>query len=143
MKRSLLDVNVLLALMDSDHHDHRLAREWFKEEVVAGWASCNITQNGFVRVISQPRYTNSVAPSRAIDMLAAACRHESHQFLPSDLSITDPAVERSRVLGSRQVTDVYLLALAVSSGCRLVTLDRSIPVQAVPAAGPDHLFLLA
>lgn len=52
--RALLDVNVLLALLDSDHVDHKRARAWITRQIEQGWASCAITQNGFVRVISQP-----------------------------------------------------------------------------------------
>src|SRR5262249_18097872 len=61
--RALLDINVLLALLDSDHVDHQLARDWINAEIQHGWASCAITQNGFVRIISQPRYPSPVPPS--------------------------------------------------------------------------------
>jgi predicted nucleic acid-binding protein len=46
------------------------------------------------------------------------------------------------LLGSRQVTDVYLLVLAVRHGGRLVTFDRSVPLKAVGSAGPEHLVML-
>ena len=59
MSRALLDVNVLLALLDSDHVDHGRAGEWLDAELDTGWASCSITENGFVRTISQP---NTPAP---------------------------------------------------------------------------------
>src|SRR5262249_31680377 len=62
-RRALLDINVLLALLDSDHVDHQLARDWINAEIQYGWASCAITQNGFVRIISQPRYPSPVPPS--------------------------------------------------------------------------------
>lgn len=54
--RALLDINVLLALLDADHLDHQRAQEWISEEIQHGWASCALTQNGFVRIISQPKY---------------------------------------------------------------------------------------
>ncbi len=141
--RALLDVNVLLALLDSDHVDHRAARVWLEREIRKGWASCALTQNGFVRVISQPRYPSPVSPAAAIDRLARATRTEHHQFWPCDLALLDEArIDRSRIHGSRQVSDVYLLALAVSHDARFVTFDRSIPLSAVAGAGPRHLVAL-
>ena len=65
MKQALLDVNVLLALLDSDHIDHDRAHEWLGAEIGSGWASCPITENGFVRVISQPRFPSPVSPTEA------------------------------------------------------------------------------
>jgi len=53
VNRALLDVNVLLALLDSDHVDHARASDWLDQEITAGWASCAITENGFVRILSQ------------------------------------------------------------------------------------------
>ncbi|CKL71895.1 Conserved protein of uncharacterised function with PIN domain [Mycobacterium tuberculosis] len=68
--RALLDVNVLLALLDRDHVDHERARAWITGQIERGWASCAITQNGFVRVISQPRYPSPISVAHAIDLLA-------------------------------------------------------------------------
>jgi len=73
--RALLDINVLLALLDSDHVDHRRAHEWLEDGIVCGWASCAITENGFVRIISQPRYPSPISPAQAIHLLKAACDH--------------------------------------------------------------------
>ena len=143
MKRALLDVNVLLALLDAEHVDHTAAVDWFRAEIDGGWASCAITQNGFVRVISQPRYPSPVPPAEAITRLAAACAGPHHQFLDLSVSVLDPAVVvPERILTSRHLTDVYLLALATAHDARLVTFDRSIPMGAVPAAGPDNLVVL-
>ena len=72
MTRALLDVNVLIALLDSDHVDHERVRRWVDAEIGHGWASCAVTQNGFVRIISQPRYPSPVPPARAIGKLARA-----------------------------------------------------------------------
>ncbi|MEO6713715.1 MAG: TA system VapC family ribonuclease toxin [Mycobacteriales bacterium] len=143
MKRALLDVNVLLALLDSDHVDHVLAREWFRSEISAGWASCNVTQNGFVRIISAPRYPSPIAPAQAIARLAAASMSSHHEFLASSVSILDSAaVSPTRILSSRQVTDVYLLALATAHDQRLVTFDQSIPLSAVHRASSANLVVL-
>ena len=64
--RALLDINVLLALLDADHVDHSRARAWLSAEIEWGWSSCALTQNGFVRILSQPRYPGRVSPSEAI-----------------------------------------------------------------------------
>jgi toxin-antitoxin system PIN domain toxin len=141
--RALLDVNVLLALLDADHVDHPRARTWLSEEVRHGWASCALTQNGFVRIFSQPRYPSPVSPSEAIERLREATASELHEYWPCSISLLeDRHVNASHVHGPRQVTDVYLLALAVEHGGRLVTLDGSIPLSAVPGAGPEHLVVV-
>lgn len=81
MSRALLATSVLLALLDADHLDHRHARAWFEAEgVSAGWASCAITQNGFVRIISQPRYPNTASVSAATARLAEAAASDLHEF---------------------------------------------------------------
>ena len=138
--KSLLDVNVLLALLDSDHVHHGAARDWFRRDVGRGWATCAITQNGFVRVLSQPRYPASVPASVAVELLAGAVAGPHHEFWPCDLSLLNRSViDVTRIHGGRQITDAYLLALAVSRGGRLVTFDRAIALASVPAATPEHL----
>ena len=72
MSRALLDTTVLLALLDSDHVDHDRARVWLDGEIATGWAWCAITQNGFVRIVSPPRYPSPVAPAEAVDVLGRA-----------------------------------------------------------------------
>ncbi len=141
--RSLLDVNVLLALFDSDHSDHPRAREWLSGEIDQGWASCAITENGFVRIISQPRYPSPIPSKQAIERLRKATRTAYHALWPCDLSLLDEtAIHADRVHGARQVTDIYLLALAVRHGGRLVTFDRSIPLQAATGATAENLVVL-
>lgn len=141
--RALLDVNVLIALFDSDHVDHVRARAWFAAEVVHGWASCAVTENGFVRVVSQPGYPSPVPTSLAISRLARATGSGHHEFWPCDLSLVDLQVfDRPRIHGPRQVTDAYLLALAVAHGGRLVTFDRAIALDAVIGARASNLVVL-
>jgi len=143
LKRSLLDINVLLALFDADHVDHSKARAWITAEIEQGWASCALTQNGFVRIISQPRYPSPIPPKEAIDRLGRATRSEHHDFWTCEVSLVDSKViNPSRVHGPRQLTDIYLLALAVARKGRLVTFDRSIPLTAVRGAGAAHLVVL-
>ncbi len=141
--RALLDINVLLALLDADHIDHRTARTWLAGEIAHGWASCALTENGFVRVLSQPRYPSPVSPSQAAARLRTATDTDHHEFWPCDLSLLDRSLlEPERLHGPRQVTDAYLLALAVRHDGRLVTFDRAIPIDAVPAAHSEHLVRL-
>lgn len=142
--RALLDVNVLLALFDRDHADHRTAQAFMGTQLADGWATCPITQNGFVRIISQARYPSPVPTTDALARLAEATSHESHTFWAEGASLTDPEVlDRSALLGPRQVTDAYLLALAVRHGGRLVTFDRSVPRRAAVGATASHLEVLA
>jgi toxin-antitoxin system PIN domain toxin len=141
--RALLDVNVLLALFDPEQTHHRRAIAWWDEAKGEGWASCPLTQNGFIRVISKPDYPNSLPINAAISVLQAQMALPDHVFWPDDLSIADPAIfDHRRLLGPNQLTDAYLLALAVENGGRLVTFDRSISIAAVHRAEPPHLVVL-
>ncbi|MGH9186480.1 MAG: TA system VapC family ribonuclease toxin [Acidimicrobiales bacterium] len=141
--RGLLDINVLLALLDADHVDHLRAREFIETEITEGWSSCAITQNGFVRVISQPRYPSPVSPAMAIERLGRACASEHHDFWRCDVSLLDAdAVDGSRLHGPRQVTDAYLLALAAAHGGRFVTFDHTVPLSAARNASPANLVAL-
>ena len=140
--RALLDVNVLLALLDADHVDHRAARAWLERDIEHGWASCAITQNGFLRVVTQKSYPSPVSPVEATRRLRSATDTAHHQFLPCDLSVLDQVIHTERIHGSKQVTDVYLLALALAHACRFVTFDRAIPLSAVAGASTEHLLTL-
>ena len=143
MRRALLDVNVLLALLDSDHVDHRRATDWLDDEIAAGWASCPITENGFVRILSQPRYPSPVSPAEAIELLDAARAGGRHAFWPCDVSVLDSGiVDRSRLHGPRQVTDAYLLAMATAHEGRFVTFDLSVSLSSVHGATEEHLTVL-
>ncbi len=87
--RALLDVNALVALLDRDHVDHRHAREWISTEIRLGWASCAVTQNGFIRVLSQSRYPSPVSPMVAVELLRRATATEYHEFWPASASFLD------------------------------------------------------
>ena len=141
--RALLDVNVLIALLDGSHVHHKQVTDWLVSNIDQGWASCPITQNGCIRTISQPGYPNSVAAKQVADRLAEATLHPSHQFWPDAISLLNTdLLNWEWVLSSRQVTDVYLLALAVQQGGRFVTLDRGIAINAVAGASADHLLVI-
>ena len=139
----MLDINVLLALLDSDHVDHSRAHDWLEEEIDAGWASCAITENGFVRVISQPRYPSPVSPAEAVDLLGRARDGDRHEFWFCEVSLLDPTtVDSSRLHDPRQVTDAYLLALAIAHDGRFITFDASLSLSSVRSASEDHLKVL-
>ncbi|MEP6619139.1 MAG: TA system VapC family ribonuclease toxin [bacterium] len=141
--RSLLDVNVLIALLDSDHASHHGALAWFGDHANEGWASCPITQNGCVRIMSHPGYPNARSVNEIVRRLRAATGDRTHEFWPDDLSVLDESViEATRIHGPRQLTDIYLLALAARNGGRLVTFDASIASSAVKGATAAHLLHL-
>jgi len=138
--RSLFDVNLLLALFQPDHVHFGRAQEWWEANQRYGWASCPLTQNGFVRIISQPNYPKPLPTAEAVTRLAEQIGRTDHIFWPDDLSIADQAVfDPGSILGPNQITDVYLLALAVKNGGRLATLDRGFSLRAVCGAEPRHL----
>ena len=139
-RRALLDVNVLIALLDSDHLHHARASAWLSANIAAGWASCAITQNGCVRIMSQPGYPNALPAARVAQRLREATDTAHHQFVPADLSLLDDEhFDTEQLLGHRQVTDAWLLGLAVRHGMRLVTFDSAITLRVVKMAGAGHL----
>ena len=141
--RALLDVNVLIALLDQDHAMHRQARRWFSARAGHGWASCPITQNGCVRIMSHPNYPNPLAVGAIMDRLGEAIDTAAHEFWPDDLSLLDRRVaDRARIHGPRQVTDLYLLALAVAHGGCFVSFDATIPRAAIAGAETRHVVSL-
>ena len=141
--RALLDVNVLIALLDAAHVHHHHARDWLHENIGHGWASCPLTQNGCIRILSQASYPGSQVPALVAARLANACQTQWHEFWPDSISLLQLGfLDWHQILSSRQLTDAYLLALAVRHGGRLVTLDRSIPLAAVPGAADQHLVCL-
>ncbi len=140
---ALLDVNVLVALFDPEHIHHAEASGWWIDHRDEGWASCPLTQNGFVRVISGSGYERPLQLAEALAVLAAQLARPDHEFWPDDISLADAGLFNHRRLhGPGQITDAYLLALAVGRGGRLVTLDKSIPLVAVRGAKPEHLVAL-
>lgn len=141
--RALLDVNILIALLDGSHIHHRLVTDWLARNIDEGWASSPITQNGCIRILSQPDYPNAVPAAQVAARLSEATQHPSHQFWADTFSLLQlGSLEWGRILSSRQVTDAYLLALAVQQGGRYVTLDRGIPLAAVNGAVSEQLVVI-
>jgi toxin-antitoxin system PIN domain toxin len=128
----LLDVNLLLALSDPMHVHHGTAHRWFAMTGNRAWATCPITENGFVRIASHPRYPNRPGDaSIVLTILRQFCAAAGHEFWPDDVSIRD-LIQPDTIITHAQVTDVYLLGLAVHHGGKLATLDQRLPVAAVP-----------
>jgi toxin-antitoxin system PIN domain toxin len=125
MSGSLLDVNALVALAWDSHVHHAAIRSWFARNSAKGWATCPITESGFVRVSSNPKVLPSpIGVEAARKVLSALRSTDGHQFLTDDVSMTDADVPR--LFGHRQITDAHLLALARRQGLRLLTFDSAL-----------------
>ena len=137
MKRFLIDINVLIALIDPAHVQHDRAHEWFAVSGRKAWASCPLTENGVLRIVGHARYPNSPGTPAAVgELLKALCALPGHDFWPDDITLLDPSrVDASRLLDSAQVTDSYLLALASAHGGQLATFDQRLVADAVLNGG--------
>ena len=138
---ALLDVNVLVALFDPDHIHHDVAHDWFADNRSRGWATCPLTQNGFVRTAAALARTRQPV---SVCSLAAGLRTFTasgrHSFWPDDISLLDAIVFNHKLLlGHQQLTDIYLLGLAVKHKGVLVTFDRKIPIHSVKGASKAHV----
>ena len=142
--RALLDVNVWVALFD-DAHLFSAQANAFVDTPGVKIATCPLVENGVIRVLNLPGYgrRGAVGLTAVRERLRQACEELDHEFWSDDVSLRDNArVDFSRVHGHQQITDVYLLALAVKrKGC-LATFDRAIALSAVVGAQPRHLKLL-
>lgn len=145
MKASLLDVNVLIALLDSGHIHHSVAQRWFIQQGSAAWATCPLTENGLVRILSNPKYSSQ--PLSALDVASVLSALKSrfaatHQFWPDSLSINDASFDLARVTGAKQITAMYLLGLAVKHDGSLATFDRRMSSETVRHQDPDLITYL-
>ena len=142
--RHLLDINVLIALMDSDHAFHGRAHAWWAEKA-RPWASCPLTENGLLRIMTSPHYSKNTRFTLA-DLAARLgffVSSTDHAFWPDSLSLRDGChFSFAASISSQHLTDIYLLALAVANQARLVTFDQHIPCSAVLTARPEHLLVL-
>jgi toxin-antitoxin system PIN domain toxin len=140
---ALLDINMLVALFDAAHVHHKAAHAWMSRNQSLGWATCPITQNGCIRVISQPQYPGRLPVAEIVRRLRAAIATKEHTFWPDSVSLCDSNLfAPSRILTPKWLNDIYLLGLAEKTGGRLVTFDRAIPLAAVPSAKARHLLVL-
>jgi uncharacterized protein len=142
---ALLDVNLLVALFVPDHVHHEIAHDWFADHRAAGWATCAVTENGFVRVLAQAG--SGAGINRPVDLVQGLkhfCKSGHHVFWSDSVSLQDERLfNPSLIRGHRQITDVYLLGLAKKMGGCLATFDRGIPLGAVRGASPDTLAIVS
>lgn len=140
----LLDVNVLIALVDPAHAAHDIVHAWFQKTAAKGWATCPITENGAVRIVSQPKYPGAMAtPGAALRAVRGLSDHPGHSFWADSISLLGGnVIDPDRLTTPAQITDTYLLALAKERGGKFATLDRRLVTDAVPD-GRAHLHLIA
>lgn len=132
---ALLDVNVLVASAYQWHVFHDRAYAWWRRSGGEAWATCPLTEAGFVRIISNPSF-HPEAPSvrETLSLLAAIKERPGHCFWRMDMGLAETVKPfQQRLLGPSQVTDAYLLGLAIKNKGRLITLDRGIAALAGPA----------
>ncbi len=129
----LLDINVLIALIDPVHVAHDVAHRWFEAQGHESWATCPLTENGVIRIVSHSNYPGRPGSPAAVAAIVAELRSlAGHVFWPDDISLVGAEyVEAKRILTSGQVTDSCLLALAVAHDGRLTTFDRRMSTKAV------------
>lgn len=138
--RALFDVNVLIALLDAAHVHHGAASDWLDANYQNGWASCPLTQNGCLRIMSTSAYPGAQPAAAVAQRLREATSQSIHEFWPDEISVLDPLrFDQQRWLASRQITDAYLLGLAVHRGGCFVTLDRNVDIALVRGAKREHL----
>lgn len=141
---ALLDVNVLIALFQPDHPHHEVAHDWFADTQVGGWATCPLTQNGFVRILANPRHGAFNRPVDLLNHLAGLCRSKHHVFWPDSISLTNDKLFNAAVIrGSRQLSDIYLLGLAKKMGGYLATFDAGIALSAVVGATRNTIAVIS
>jgi toxin-antitoxin system PIN domain toxin len=134
VKGYLLDTNVLIALLWPSHTQHELVLKWFARHRIKGWATCPLTEAGFVRIVSNPAFSrDAVTPREAWGVLAANTAAKDHRFWADELSFVEAvSFAGARLVGHQQVTDAYLLGLAVHRGGILATLDERIAALTEP-----------
>jgi uncharacterized protein len=133
---ALLDANVLIALLWPTHVHHDAAHAWMGGRGQARWATCPLTQLALVRIVSNPTFSaDALAPAQALAVLERNLADPRHEFWPDDVGLPE-ALERSaeHIQGYRQLTDAYLLALAVRHGAVLATFDSGLLAFAGPKA---------
>lgn len=124
----LLDVNVLFALLWPRSEFHGPVRAWFRDQASRAWATCPITQSGLVRLISNPALSvDATSVDEAMSLLRSNLAHPGHVFWPDDLDLLRSiGLSGAKLQGHRQLTDAYLLGLAIHRKGHFATLDKSV-----------------
>ena len=136
MAAFLLDANVLIALAWPEHEFHERVGRWFARHSRSGWATCPITQAAFVRILSNPAFSpNALSPGNALRVLGTNLSLPNHEFWPDSISVPDAVeVMGTRLRGHQQITDAYLVGLALHHRGKLATMDEGIVAWAVEGA---------
>lgn len=144
MNAYLLDVNVLLALSWPAHQFHALVQKWFAANSSKGWATCPLVQAGFVRILSNPAFSaRAVTTKEAFEALESNTKHPTHRFWSDDLPLTAVSAKLAADrMGHQQVTDAYLLALAIHNRGKLATLDQRLKSLIGNDRERDHLEII-
>jgi uncharacterized protein len=138
----LLDINVLLALSDPMHLHHPAAHDWFASKGQSAWATCPFTENGFIRIASHPNYPNR--PGDISVVMAILDRFRStrgHHFWSADISVFD-LLTTNALIPHSQITDIYLLGLAVRNQGKLATFDTKISATVI-SGGTEAIEILS
>jgi toxin-antitoxin system PIN domain toxin len=135
----LLDVNVLIAMAWPTHRDHQKVHEWLARHARDGWATCPLTQTSFVRMLSNPAFSaNALTPTDALTLLQANLAHPAHRFWADEVSMIDSLkLFAQKLTGHQQVTDAYLLGLAIHKRGKLATMDRAVRTL-LPDKSPER-----
>jgi uncharacterized protein len=134
----LLDINILIAVADADHVHHQRAKDFFVANQALGWATCPLTENGFVRILGSHSYPKGPGSSHlARCLLDMMCSQPGHEFWPDEISL--------RTLGSlpisKHLTDHYLLGLAIHRNGKLATMDKRIDASSLPGGQNAYLII--
>src|ERR1700683_3634700 len=126
-RRYLLDLNVLIALIDDEHQHFSRAQSWFARIKGDEWGTCPFTEAGLIRFVMNPA---TRFPAGGLKVASSALRDlvnlPGHRFWPIFEGWTvQTAPFAERVFGHQQVTDAYLLGLAIKENGVLVTFDRA------------------
>lgn len=140
----LLDVNILIALIDEGHVHHQFAKNWFLKKHKEGWSTCPITENGLLRIVSNPRYELEIESLRIIaDFLKILKRNYSgFSFIPDDYSMVGETIELENVISHKHITDAYLLGLAYRNKMKLATIDSKIKTYFLKEKDADVIELI-
>jgi uncharacterized protein len=124
----LLDANVLIGLCWPAHVAYEGVQQWFARRGFKGWSTCPFTESAFVRIVSNPSFSrDALEPAAAVRLLQSNLAHDGHQFWAADLHVADALAEAlPKITGHQQITDAYLVGLAIRYKGKLATLDRGV-----------------
>jgi toxin-antitoxin system PIN domain toxin len=144
-RRNLLDLNVLIALTDTEHTHRRKAERWFLSTGNEDWGVCPLTEAGFIRVTTNPAMKlGTITLERAVAILQSLRGHPGYHYwriTDAESWVAVTAQFASRITGHQQITNAYLLGLAIKEDGVLVTFDRGLKYLAGPQFSRNLLVL--